>query len=303
MVSWTAISQTEHSKHNWKPRAGFEFAADQQLVEVCMTEISVMLPHYALGFTKEGEEYRLIALIGLGGKRNLYVNMKNQWLCPVVPAVLRGYPFGLASHGEDGSQRALCIDASHLTDSTSAEVRPLFKEDAELTDEINNVMVFLNRVEQERLVTRRAAAALDAAGLIEPWPISINRGEGQEPIKVEGLFRINEKALNELSGEQLKTLQEAFALPVAYAQLFSSRNIQQLAQRAGYLNREIQAMAAQQAGAGAAQAGGDEANLFSDDGGSLNFDALGTSAEGETASEETAGQETAGDGGEQKDSQ
>ena len=123
----------------------------------------------------------------------------------------------------------------------------------------------MTQCEQNRQLTDTAAAALATAGIIEPWPISIGRGEGQEPLKINGMHRINEEALNKLDAEALSGLRASGALVLAYAQLFSIAQMDQLTNRAEYLAR-----AKEQASPSAGLSG-----LFSnEDSGSLNFDAF-----------------------------
>lgn len=267
MHSWIALSRTEHAKCHWQPRQGFEFAAAQQVVPVMLAELSKLLPHYALGFVKdENEAYQAVALIGLGGERNLYITADSQWLCTYVPAVLRAHPFALLRDGarKDSNEQAIfCIDEMSLTaDETCPR---LFKFDGEMEDRVVEMLNFTTKCEQNRRMTAAASANLAAVEIIESWPISIERSHGEEPITVNGLHRISEAALNALSADQLTDLRNSGALALAYAQLFSMGQLEQLTQRAEYHAKSAK-RTIQPAGLG---------DLFSnDDSGSLNFDAF-----------------------------
>ncbi|WP_163649484.1 SapC family protein [Modicisalibacter sp. 'Wilcox'] len=87
---------------------------------------------------------------------------------------------------------------------------------------------------EEAQLTQHAAKVLGDSGVIEPWPLQIERGDGQEPLKVQGLHRINEKALNELSAEAFASLRSHGALALAYGQLFSMNQLSQLTERAKF---------------------------------------------------------------------
>lgn len=260
MISWTAISRTEHAEKGWLPRNGFSFAAQQLVVEVLVAELSTLLPHYAFGFTKPRDKFQFIALLGLGGERNLYVNAEQKWLGQLVPAALRGYPFTLADNTES-SDRILCIDEDHLTDD--ADANPLFDEEGNLAPAITEMLKFLNQCDNNRKQTQAAVDMLAEAGVIGPWPLSINRGEDLEPISIEGLYRIDEEVLNTLSRTAFAGLRKFGALALAYAQLLSQNQLSQLAQRADYLGAQQAKLDAQQGVTG----------LFEDEG-SLNFDFL-----------------------------
>ncbi len=64
------------------------------------------------------------------------------------------------------------------------------------------------------------------AGLIEPWPLSVREGEATK--QIDGLFRVAESRLNELTDDAFSALRRTGALPVAYAQLFSMGHFEKL---------------------------------------------------------------------------
>ncbi|MCD6008528.1 SapC family protein [Halomonas sp. IOP_31] len=230
MPQWIAISRTQHAEHHYQPRQGYRFAAEQPVASILLAELPKLLPHYALGFIQQGEQYQPVALLGLDGQTNLYVAPNGKWLGSYVPASLRGYPFTLANT-EDG-QTALCIAQDHLLESEQGE--PLFDGEGRLNERVQQTLNFLQECEKSRQLTQQAAKALGDSGVIEPWPLQVERGEGQEPLKVQGLYRINETALNELSAEAFASLRSHGALALAYGQLFSMHQLSQLTERAKF---------------------------------------------------------------------
>jgi len=262
MVSWTAISSGEHADAYWRPRQGFSFAAEQHVVEVLIEELTALIPHYACGFIKdEAGSYRFIAILGLGGERNLFVNLDNKWLCDYVPAALRAYPFALADKpGATAGEKILCIEAGHLT--IESEATRIFDDDGNLDSEVAGLLDFLNKCDKGRTRSQGACAALKEAGVISPWELSINRGEDQEPQKVKDIYRIDESALNKLDGSVLADLQNSGALAMAYGQLFSMHQIRNFDKNLKFLAQQQQQSDSQSSVAG----------LFGEDEGSLNFD-------------------------------
>lgn len=262
MSSWIALSRTDHKEKHWRPRQGFEFVAAQHVVPVIIAELAKILPHYATGFIKGNDgSYQFVALVGLGGDRNLYITKKSQWLCSYVPASLRGYPFALLSDGE--GKKVLCLDETHLSDDDG--LPRIFNDNGQLSELVSDAMEFISKCEQNRLLTVKACAVLSDAGLIEPWPIAINRAEGDEPWKIDGLNRINEAKLSMLDTGLLGSLRDVGALSLAYAQLLSMAQIDQLTQRSEYHAKE---------GINSGRKSELEGLFSSDDLGSLNFDVL-----------------------------
>jgi hypothetical protein len=234
MPNWIALSPSQHANKHYLPRQGYSFSTDQQAIPVLLAELSKLLPHYPLAFIQQDNIYQPVVLTGLGGGQNLYVNHDGKWLATYVPAFLRSHPFRLLT--TESKQQVLCIQEDHLVDDSQGE--PLFDSEGNLTKPVQDTLNFLNECEKNRRVTQSACAALDKAGVIEKWPLQIKQVEGQEPIQVDGLYRISEKTLNELDAETFAGLRSNGALALAYAQLFSMNQINQLAERAKYHPRQ-----------------------------------------------------------------
>lgn len=262
MVSWTAISPGQHANTCFRPRQGFDFAAKQHVVGVLIEELAVLIPHYACGFIKdEAGSYRFVALLGLGGERNLFVNFEHQWLCEYVPAALRAYPFTLVDKPDsDSSEKILCINTDYLTDE--AEATPIFDGDGELVAEVAELLELLKKCDRGRALTQTACAALGDANVIIPWELSVSKGEDQEPQKVSELYRIDETALYKLDSSVVTGLLNSGSLALAYAQLFSMHQIHKLDKNINYLAQQETQRNSQSPVAG----------LFAEDEGSLNFD-------------------------------
>ena len=226
MPNWTGISKTEHASKHFTPRQGYSFAATQQVVPILLAELSKLIPLYALGFIQKQETHIPVVLTGLGGEQNLFVNADGKWLGTYVPAVLRGYPFALA---DNQGEKVLCIEEDHLSDSGG---QPLFDSEGNLTKPVQDTLNFLNECEKNRKVTEAACRSLQVAGVIETWPLQIKRGGDEEPVQLDGLFRISEKALNSLDAETFSGLRKNGALSLAYAQIFSMHQTSRLGELA-----------------------------------------------------------------------
>src|SRR5690606_28709359 len=80
-------------------------------------------------------------------------------------------------------------------------------------------------------VTARLCALLVEHNLIQPWNVQIKTESGEQP--VQGLFRVDEAALNMLSAEAFEALRQGGALPLVYCQLLSMQHLQVLCRLAG----------------------------------------------------------------------
>lgn len=264
MTTWTAISKNKHANCSWKPKINFEFARKIQITEVLVTELGALLPHFVLGFIKNEEGYQLIALLGLGGANNLYVNLNHQWVGDKVPESIRRYPFQLMP-SSDADEKIVCIANDHISADSEQGSFLLFDDSGELAAESAEMVNLLKQYDKDLKKTQLACNALADAEIMMSWPLKIERGEGMAPITFEGLYRIDETALNKLEEKTFSQLRDSLGLVIAYAQLFSINQLKQLGTRADFIEREYLENTKQKE---------DLAGLFSADDGSLNFDAI-----------------------------
>ena len=158
---------------------------------------------------------------------NLFVAPNGRWLGRYVPAALRSHPFRLARTEDE--RLALCIDEdSGLLGAE--EVEPFFDAGGEVAAPLKQVMDFLTQVETNRVTTQGVCDRLQAHGLIQPWPVKVQGADGERTL--EGLFRIDEAALNALPAEALVELRDAGALSLAYCQLLSMQQLSLLGELA-----------------------------------------------------------------------
>ncbi|WP_404342574.1 SapC family protein [Vreelandella venusta] len=230
MSQWTVISKSHHAQALYYPREGYHHAREQLVASVLLAELPKLVQHFTLGFMPKGERYVAVALLAVEQSQNLYVHPDGRWLGGYVPASLRGYPFSLLP--DEHGQRVLCIDAEQLTDAADLG-QPLFDEHGHPSTAVAKQLDFHKYCEANRQRTQQAVDALQQADVLHPWPLEVNQGEGETSRKIEGLYRIDEKALNTLEATTYATLQGA-PMALAHAQLFSAHQLSQLTERARF---------------------------------------------------------------------
>jgi hypothetical protein len=183
-----------------------------------------------MAFLKQQDCFYLVAVLSLTPGTNLFVAPNGRWLGKYTPSVFRSYPFLLAKvKGLDNP--VLCVDEDSglvHNDQTAGEL--FFDDNGEVSKPVKEIMNFLNQVEQNRAATNVAVAALAEAGVLAEWLLKIKDGDQEKP--VTGLYRIDEAGLNALEDETFLKIRKAGVLPIAYAQLMSMGNMQNLAQLA-----------------------------------------------------------------------
>lgn len=261
MRTWTKVEIDKHKNTRWRLRSGYPFARDMQCVEVLITEVKALFSDYVIAFTKQDEKFLLVALLSLWDNENFYVNYQDKWLSAYVPAALRGHPFAIRKIGNDPNYH-LHIDSDHLSDLDTDAI--LYNDDGSYSELVTQYVDFLGKCERDFILTQAATDSLQELGLIKHWNLQVNTGEDGQQL-VDGLFCVDESALNELTAEGLLKLRNNSGLILAYAQLFSMTRLHQLTKRAELKLGEPAAIGGK---------GHTGEYLFSDDSGSLNFDSF-----------------------------
>lgn len=236
MPTYQAISQTTHAGKRWQRYADYCFAAADTLAPLVVQELPKACMNFPIAFVTADEAFLPVALQGLENGKNLLVAPDGRWLGAYVPAHYRSYPFALANT-EDG-QHVLCVDeSSPLINDTEGEV--FFDNEGKPAQAVQAALDFLTQVSANSEATRRICLALQQHELIQPWPIRLQGAGGEKTL--EGLYRIDEAALNALPVSALDEIRQAGSLPVAYCQLLSMQHLPMLGQLAEAHGRAAQA--------------------------------------------------------------
>ncbi|MBK1719771.1 SapC family protein [Thiocystis violacea] len=228
MPTIVPVSRERHAAKHWKPFQSYAFARQSALVPLVAAEIPKAAMAMPLAFIRQGDQTLPVALMGLEPDKNVFVARDGRWLGPYVPSGLRGYPFSLARTEAD--TLVLCVDEDSGLVVDGPEGEPLFTAAGEPTEGLGRILEFLQQIERNRVLTSQACAALARHELVHTWPITLGGTTGER--RVEGLFQIDEAALNQLSDEAFLDLRRAAALPIAYCQLLSIQHLPRLGELA-----------------------------------------------------------------------
>jgi SapC len=226
MVNMVPVTPARLGGRGWRRPTGYDFIAKHAVVPLGGSELSQAVPAMPIGFIEHSPgAYVLVAMMALSKGSNVFVGPGGQWLGSYVPAVLRSYPFSLI--GSDGSeQKMLAIDEDSglLVDDPAGEgVEKFFEPDGSEAPATKSVTELLRFMERDLAVTNRAVAALAEAGLVKPWPLTVQVGNQQ--LTVNGLHCIDERALNALADASFLQLRRTSSLIIAYGHLLSMTQV------------------------------------------------------------------------------
>jgi hypothetical protein len=173
---------------------------------------------------KENDRFRPVALLGLEAGENLFIGDDSKWQGSYVPAIIRRYPFALASAGEEG-QFTVCIDedAEVVNDDDGV---PLFGEDGEPAEALENVKRYLGELQQMDALTNACCEFLAEHNMFTPLNMRVRQAENIR--NIAGCYVVNEERLNNLSDELFIEMRTRRYLAPIYAHLCSLAQIERL---------------------------------------------------------------------------
>ncbi len=222
------VTRERHAGQRWLRYPSYAFAARDPVAPLVAAELPRAATALPVGLIARGESFALVAVLGLAPGQNLLVSSAGQWLGRYVPAVYRGYPFQLLET-EDGQQvLGIDEDSGLLTDAPDGE--PFFDDAGQPAGAVAEILDFLSQVSVNRKATERLCAVWQRHELIRPWPIVVKNAAGEQ--RIEGLYQIDETALDALPAAAFLELRQAGALPAIYGQLLSKQHLPALGQLA-----------------------------------------------------------------------
>lgn len=223
-------------------RLDFSFAAAASMIPITVAEAGLALRHYPLVFVPEGDERVLVALTGLPGAGNAFIDAQGTWRAgQYIPAYVRGYPF-ITVRTAPEAEPLLAFDPS-ASEFKPKDGLPLLDGDGKPTEAFKGVIAFQMEYRQHADRTQAMVSALKDAGVLEEGNLHLQPSNGGEAQKIGGFLIVSEAKLRGLSPEALKKLMEADALGLAYAQMFSMASLGNLFQPATPPNQKAAAPA------------------------------------------------------------
>ncbi|MTH99879.1 SapC family protein [Roseibium sp. RKSG952] len=228
MADIQPISRERHQNRRWLRFNNYDFARSQAIAPIVAAEFPKAVHAFPVGFLKNGEAFFPAAVLGIEAGKNLYVGPDGRWIGGYTPATFRGFPFRIGQT-ENGNQ-LLCIDEDSGLITEGPDGEPFFNEDGSMSEELSKILDFLGTTYRNRNATAKVCDMLASKNLFIDWPVTVKTSEGAQTL--EGLFRINEEALNKLSAEDFEEVRRSGALPLIYAHLLSMQHLQLLARLA-----------------------------------------------------------------------
>jgi hypothetical protein len=205
-------------------RKHFAFAAQATLLPITFAEVGPALRHYPVVFVAEGERVALVAMTGLADSGNRFVDARGEWRPGAyIPAYVRGYPF-IAIRTSETTEPILALDPQ-AADFMMPGGQKLISADGKPSEQLKGILAFHAEYRQLAERTQMMTQALKNADVLEQGSLQIQPNGAGEPQQIGGFLVVSEQKLKALTPDALKTLLDADALGLAYAQLLSMQSL------------------------------------------------------------------------------
>ncbi len=226
-----AVNNELHKNTKIKRNTTYENAKETHLCLLQIHEMVKMSSEYPMVFVKDPDsgEFRAVVMLGLVPNENLYYDTE-KWQADYVPSAVRLHPFGLMPSSSDPQQLSLCLNMSSELVNEDEGVS-LFNEQGEDSDYLKSVKEFVGTLHNQTPVTVEFVKHLTELNLLSQQQLTVNIGEENKPLTVDGIYTVNTETLEKLDDEAFLELRKRSYLPVIYAHLSSLGQVGKLAVR------------------------------------------------------------------------
>lgn len=190
-----ALDRVQHRQMRLKPSATrYDRTAEMNALFITAVEFGDVCREYPIVFVEAGQQngqrdVAPMAVLGLEQGENLMLGADGSWAARYTPAILRGYPMGLAR--VDDSNYALCVDAKSGALSADEGER-LFTDEGDPTPFLDEHRKFVEQIEAEAERTRLVGRRLVELDLLRSMRFDATLPDGKQ-ITVDGFLALDEE--------------------------------------------------------------------------------------------------------------
>lgn len=212
------LQPSAHGGHSLASEGNYRFAADANAVPLVAEEFAPAGRHFPIVFS-EGDSPHPVAVLGLRGQHNLFVNEAGQWCQGVyVPAYIRRYPF-IFHENVARNELTLCIDeASELL--VEGRDNPLFDARGEPTALTRSALAFCRDYQAQHTVAVAFTRALIDADLLIEHRADATLNDGRR-LSLSGFKVIDQGRFAKLPDDTFAQWRRLGWLDLAFAHFFS----------------------------------------------------------------------------------
>jgi len=197
------------------------------------TEFNAAARDYPIVFASadKGKTYAPVIVLGLADGQNLFVDAAGDWdKTTYLPAFVRRYPFCISTlqvDGEARKEKLVCVVSAYVDKQGIA----LFDGKGASTPQWQAAERLLQEYESDLDITAEMCAIFAKLELFAPFTFQITQDD-KPALKLQGMYRIDEKKLQDLKATNHKALVTKNLMGKIYAHFHSLENFTRLYARA-----------------------------------------------------------------------
>jgi len=180
------ISKEEHLKWSYKGLHHYLHTQKDSIVPVVMAEIGRLVTTNPIVFIGDKDNMGLYSLQSVFPETNLMIDSQGLWVSDYIPARYRSLPFVLASEQSDKEtkDKVLCYveDVQCVAKKFDKDSTKIFDKKGQLSENMQKVFEFLQSIEQNHVLTKKAVDSIQKAGLLQDWTLSIKLVDGEKNV-------------------------------------------------------------------------------------------------------------------------
>lgn len=231
MSKITALNIANHAKLKLKESNDFRRFKDQHLIPIVMQDFASLAAEFPIVFVKSTETDQLVpvAMMGIKNGVNLYCQ-EEAWTTHTKPLSFSAYPLTFYKTPEADNDYIICFDEeSSLISET--EGQPLFDDNAEQSEYLKTRTSALLKIIEYTKQTTAFSKYLDDNNLLINQQLNLTLANTKESIKVDGIYIVDEKKLNELPTDKFDDIRKKGLLGLIYSHLVSIKQMSRLANK------------------------------------------------------------------------
>jgi len=190
-------------------------------------EFRFLQAYYPIVFHKDPQgAFHPLALLGLREDENLFVGEAG-WEVPYLPLAIERKPFLI---GAADGEPTVHVDMDSPRIVGEGEGEAVFKEYGGNTPYLERISSVLRALHEGLQQNPSFSARLLALDLLEPFTLDATLRDGT-PLRLEGLYQINEERLRALDGATLEALNRSGALEAIHMVIASGAHFRDLIER------------------------------------------------------------------------
>jgi len=230
MSSPVPLKKDKHAKLKVVESGDYRRFKGNHLVPIVIQDFFTLAAEFPLVFVKIGksEEFIPVALMGLRDGQNLYCQTA-EWKAQVIPVSFGNAPFTISRVDQTSEQLIVLLDEeSSLLSETKGEA--LFDEKGERSAYLETRIESLVKVAEQTRNTQEMCKRLTEKNLLSTQQVQLQHRPDAQRYNIDGIYVVNELALNELSDEDYLQLRKMGLLPVIYAHLASLQQLRRVSE-------------------------------------------------------------------------